>query len=86
MVEKPKRWRPDLWISKGLPGPVDLWVLADAKFDKKALKYLSRTNAGAFSVWADKFWRRDAIYVRTSHLHLIQHEIRHLETKRDFHG
>jgi hypothetical protein len=75
-------WRPSLWTPRPL-GHIDLWVLDDETFEARAVAYGQEPTIGAFATWGTL---NQAIFTRTSTTHLIGHELRHIDERRDFHA
>ena len=72
----------DLWVAKPMQG-ISLHILSKKAFRTMAATYGMSDKVGAFAVW--KWWQR-TIYVMPHTLHLIPHEIRHLQERRNFHS
>ena len=78
------------------PAPLRLWTarkgaaftrwLPDDEFESAARKHGISPDKGAFAVWPKYWWQRPLIFLRANRLDLFPHEVRHIETRSNFHG
>ena len=70
----------NLWLPKPMRR-INLHIVSKKDFRIAALQNRIDPNKGGFAVWS--WWRND-IYVMPHTLHLIPHEIRHLQERKNF--
>jgi hypothetical protein len=72
-------WEPDLNTICGRSAPYLVYVLESPEFEAMAMKYGHDSEIGAFAIWGQAWWKRDIIVLRPTTLHLIGHELRHIQ-------
>ena len=78
------------------PPPLKLWTatkgnahtrwLPDDEFETAARKHGMSPDKGAFAVWPQRWWQQPQIFLRAKRLDLFGHEVRHIETRSNFHN